>query len=109
LIVKYNVVDIGTTISRVLSLGSYLSRRMVTHTLKRDTNANLMALWDFLPCASCYGQGLPSYLCYHRYWWSLTPPFHLWPSKRNRGEKERETLFTNDGRLLSVALALRLL
>jgi hypothetical protein len=32
--------NIGTTISRVLSLGSYLSRRMVTHTLKRDTNAN---------------------------------------------------------------------
>jgi len=29
--------NIGTMISRVLSLGSYLSRRMVAHTLKRDT------------------------------------------------------------------------
>jgi len=28
---------VGTTISRVLSLGSYLSRRYVTITLKRDT------------------------------------------------------------------------
>jgi len=34
----------GATISRVLSLGSYLSRRMVAHTLKRDTNVNLMTL-----------------------------------------------------------------
>jgi len=35
----------------------------------------------FQPYASCYGQGLPSYSCYHKHWWSLTPPFHLLPPK----------------------------
>jgi len=30
-----------------------------------------------IPYTSCCEQGLPSYLCYHKHWWALTPPFHI--------------------------------
>ena len=75
-------------------VGSYLSRRIVANTLKRSAKC-LVALQELLPSTSCCGQGLPSYSCYHKHWWALTPPFHLLPIQI--------------GSLLSVALALRLL
>jgi len=31
---------------------------------------------------SCSRRGLPSYSCFHKYWWSLTPPFHLFLNTR---------------------------
>ena len=48
--------------------------------------ANYAGLLDLAP-----EWGLPGYPCYQRHRWSLTPPFHLFPSE--------------DGCLLSVALA----
>jgi len=58
-------------------VGSYLSRRIVANTLKRSTICQFNDIVRFLPYTSCYEQGLPSYLCYHKYWCALTAPFHL--------------------------------
>jgi len=84
----------GATISRVLSwVVIYLGRMSPYGSSKVFCQASL-AIVRLIPYTSCYRQGLPSCPCYHRHWWALTPPFHL---------------FRRSGSLLSVALALRLL
>ena len=76
------------TVSRVLSqrlpvCDRHSSRSTVARTLKQPTRKAVAGPAAF-PIWSCSERGMPSMPRHRGIWWSLTPPFHPYPTKVGR-------------------------
>ena len=76
------------TVSRVLSqrlpvCDRHSSRSTVARTLKQPTRKAVAGPAAF-PIWSCSERGMPSMPRHRGIWWSLTPPFHPYPTRVGR-------------------------
>jgi len=67
------------SVSRKSRLWSFIWSRPRGRDLATNPRVIMRRTTSCSPTWSCTGWGLHSSQCYHRDWWSFTPPFHLYP------------------------------